>query len=341
MTRLLTSPRPHKTLFLLAALAPLVVLPGCGLKDDADGFRGGVPRHETVEVRTPGGVQTSNLTAEGVTGRQGALLGQRADYYAVTRTVTAMINGGTVGVLTLVRLIVNYPATSVTGDTAVWGPHTNPLESNTWRLTVTRLEANKFQYEFDARAKTADDSAFITILAGTHTRGATEGFGSGTFSLDWDAARTLPDHGDEVGKATFTYARESFASSGTVDVNFTGIKEDKTGELFDAVYKYSDTPGAGGNFQYAATQDYLPEPGNTGTAKEKLTIRSRWQQTGAGRSDVRLSGGDLTATGTVGTANECWDSNFASVYMLQSWAPAAGWGAETACVFTPAEYSTL
>jgi hypothetical protein len=172
---------------------------------------------------------------------------------------------------------------------------------------------------------------------------AIEGFGSGSFTADWDAAQTLPEHGKEVGKAVFTYSRDSLTAKGTVDVAFTGIKEEKTGELFDAVYKFAETPGAGGDFQYAASQDYLPEPGNTGTAKERLTIRSRWQQTGAGRADVKLSGGDLTATGTVGTANvnDCWDSNFGSVYKAQSWLPAGGWGIEASCVFTPAEYSTL
>jgi hypothetical protein len=346
MTRLPSIVRSHKTLFIVAALAPLAMLPGCGLKDDADGFRGGVPRHEAVEVRVPGGAQTGSLTAEGGA-RQSALLGQKAEYYVLTRTVTAVINGGTFAVLTLVKTIVGYPATSVSGDTAVWGPHTEPLSPNTWRLTVTRLEPHKFQYALDAKAKTADDSAFKTILAGTHTRAVTagglpiEGFGSGTFTADWDAAQTLPEHGPEVGKAMFTYSRESLGAKGTVDVVFNGIKEEKTGELFDAVYKFAETPGAGGDFQYGATQDYLPEPGNTGTAKEKLTIRSRWQQTGAGRSDVKLSGGDLAASGTVGTANECWDSNFGSVYKAQSWLPLGGWGTEGSCVFTPAEYSTL
>jgi hypothetical protein len=334
-------------LFLAAALAPVAFVPACGLKDDdADEFRGGVPRHETVEVRVPG-AQQGALTADGTTAAvKGALLGEKADYYSLTRAVTAVINGGTAAVLILVKTITRYPATSVSGDTAVWGPHTEPLSPNTWRLTVTRLEPHKFQYALDAKAKTAGDSAFLTILAGTHTRAIVaglpvEGFGAGTFTLDWDAAQMLPEHGKEVGKATFVYARESLRSPGTIDVDFKGVKEDKTGELFDAVYKYAETPGMGGNFQYSATQDYLPEPGNTGTAKEKLTIRSRWQEDGAGRSDVRMSGGDLTILNVTGTANECWDSNFGSVYMSQSWNPTGGWGAEARCVFATAEYSTL
>jgi hypothetical protein len=117
------------------------------------------------------------------------------------------------------------------------------------------------------------------------------------------------------------------------------VRDDKTGEIHDAVYAYAATPGMGGDFQYRSVQDFVPDPGNTGTAKETATIHSRWQETGAGRSDWKLSGGEVGATDV--TTNECWDQNFNSTFKTISFAPILGWGAESSCVFPAAAYSTL
>ena len=62
---------------------------GCGMVD-GDEFRGGVPTHDTVALRVPGADATGALTAsEGV---QSALLGQKADTYVTTRTITAVLS---------------------------------------------------------------------------------------------------------------------------------------------------------------------------------------------------------------------------------------------------------
>ncbi|MEA2696113.1 MAG: hypothetical protein QOI66_384 [Myxococcales bacterium] len=343
----MTSPRSTSR-FAIAILTPLVLLGACA-KPEADDFRDGVPTREAAELKVPGAsTQASALTAEGdvdVGVVKGALLGQTAEFYFLTRTVTAVVNTGTVAILGLVKTITTFPPTSLKGDVAVWGPYTEPLSPNTWRVTVTRLEPQKFQYELVARSKLKTDADFVTILSGTHTRAVDaagfprEGFGAGNFTLDWDAAQTLPEHDKNVGKATFTYARPGLIDKVTIDVDFKGVKDDKTGELHDAVYKYASTPGAGGDFQYSSTQDFSPDPGNTGTAKETLTIHSRWMETGAGRADVRMTGGDLAATPV--TTNECWSLSFASTWKTINVAPLLGWGDESSCVFSPAEYSTL
>jgi hypothetical protein len=324
--------------FLLAGAA------GCGIID-ADEFRGGVPTREAVNLQVPGGSTSGALTAEGVT--RSALLGEKADTYTTTRAITAVVNGGTWAVLSLVRTVIDFPASSLHGDTAVWGPHTEPLSPNTWKLTVTRLEKNKFHWLFEARAKVDPDTAFMSIIEGTHTAALDgagrpmEGFGSGDFVIDWDAAAKLPEHDDNVGRAAFTYSRLSPAAVTSVDVDFKGIQDKTTHEVFDAVYRYGATPGAGGDLRYAADQDITPGPGPTGTAKEHFTVHSRWQETGAGRCDIRATGGDLDAIPLVVTGSECWDSNFLSVYKNLSYDPNGDWGAEASCAFTPAEYAGL
>ena len=126
-------------------------------------------------------------------------------------------------------------------------------------------------------------------------------YGHGDFVLDWDAAQRLPEHDLNVGKAAFVYSRPSPTAQVDIGVTFTQIRDDDTGMLVDATYAYAETPGAGGSFQFSVIKDAIA----TSAALETVSVRSRWLQTGAGRSDVKLTGGDLGAAQA--TANECWD----------------------------------
>jgi hypothetical protein len=249
-------------------------------------------------------------------------------------------------VLTLVKAITDYPATSVMGDTAVWGPGTDPLSANTYRLTVTRTAPHVFTYALDGKGKNDPDTAFVTVLSGTHTRALDaaghpmKGFGSGDFTLDFDAAATLPQHDDNVGQVAFQYSRLSPTATVTIDVAFTAVQDHcdacpTAGQIFDAIYQYSATPGSGGDLQYADAKDYV----TTTSAKETMEIHSRWLQTGAGRTDLQLSGGDLAAT--VQTSSECWDANFASIYSNTTYDQSKDWGLESSCAFPTADYASL
>jgi hypothetical protein len=330
---------------LTLGLALGAAVAGCG-KDAGDDFRDGVPQHEDVTLAFPAAGSTgSALTAsDGTTATHTALLGDQADFYKLTRDITASVNGGTVTVLTLVKTITEYPATFVATDTAVWGPYTDPLSPNTWRLTVNRVDKGQFHYVLEAKPKTADDTAFLTILSGNHTRANPAAhrredapdYGSGDFLLDWNAAQMLPQHDDNVGTAAFTYSRLSATAVVSIGVTFTQVKDNDTGMLIDATYGYTSTPGMGGTFDFKLTKDFI----TTTAALETLSVHSRWQETGAGRSDTMITGGDLAAAQA--TVNECWDSNFLSVYFTNSYGdPAKMWGAETSCAFTPAMYSAL
>jgi hypothetical protein len=352
MTPLTARPaRFTRMLPLLAVCLPaLALVPACGLGQD-DEFRDGVPTSDAVALKVPAGQSTTQgalsagTSADGTVTVRGALLGDQADLYKTTREVTSVINGGTLGVLTLVHTIVQFPPTDVSTDTAVWGPHSEPLSPNAWRLTVTRVAPGSFDYILAAKPKLAADSAFLSILsghhnivAGVHGR-AIEGLGNGTFSVDWDAAQMLPEHDKIVGKADFTYARASFTSTASIGVVFTGVKDDNSTELYNADYQYAATPGAGGDFQYATHRDVLPGPGPTGSARELFTIHSRWLETGAGRADVQISGGESPSPSPV--VNECWDASFASTFKNTSYDPTQTWGLESSCSFASASYSSL
>jgi hypothetical protein len=332
-------------LFLTLGLALLAAAGGCA-KDDGDDFRDGVPQSQDVALVVPGnGATGSALTAaDGSTAVHSGLQGQQAEFYKLTRDITVVVNTATVSVLALVKAVTNYPPSSVGNDTAVWGPYTDPLSPNTWRLTVNRVAKGQFQYVLDGKAKLAPDSAYVTVLSGDHNladptahrRLNVPDYGSGDFLIDWDAAQTLPEHDDNVGKAAFTYSRPGPTMGVTIQVTFTQVRDKDTGMLIDAGYSYAAVPGQGGTFDFKVTKDFIA----TTAALETMSVHSRWQETGAGRSDAMLSGGDVGAAQA--TVNECWDASFLSVYMTNSYGDAAKmWGAESQCAFAPAMYSAL
>src|SRR5207244_1738840 len=148
------------------------------------------------------------------------------------------------------------------------------------------------------------DTTFVTVLSGNHLPVKVAGkndpaHGNGTFLLDWDARAKLAAPGPEVGTAQVTYDHKT--EDVKVDVAFHNIKNDQ-GELASATYHYTQPKGADGRFQFS-TNVNLP---NTGPEREQLAIESRWKQDGSGRSDVKVSKGEL-GTNSV-TLNECWST---------------------------------
>jgi hypothetical protein len=324
---------------LLASVSCASLASACRpIGDEETAFRNGVPRAETVEMRVP----ASSGQALTVETNDHALRGGLADTYLLTRNVSATVNGAGALVLGLVKAVVLHKPTTLSGDTAVWGPWKGgPLDALAYKVTVTRVGDHEFSYVVAGRAKNADSEPFTTFLSGKHTPAVdaggdpVEGFGAGTFTLDWDARATLPAPGKEVGKVTYVYARPSATALVAVDAQFRQVKDDeRPGLLVDVDYLYRATPGAGGSMEFVHNR-----PASKAEQGGRWAVKSRWTELGAGRTDVTASGGNLP--GTV-QASECWNTSFASMFLAASWAPAGGYGDETAdCAFKPAEYSKL
>lgn len=317
-----------KRLMMAAAAVAGLSLMGCGV-DKGEPFRQGFPKAETVKLNLP-----SNATALSSDGqKRDGLEGQIAETYKVTRTVTLFVNGTGGAVLNLVQKIAEYPPTSVNGDVAVWGPHTDALSPNTYRFTVTKKADNQFDYLLEGKAKTEADSAFRVVLSGSHVSTGDK-LGSGTFLVDFDKASTLPEHDAAVGTVSYTYSKQTPSAEVSIDALFQKVRDGETGALIDANYKYRETPGTNGSFEFRANKDWLTGPG-----VEVLSIKSRWKQAGSGRADMRVTGGDAPANGA--TVSECWDDGFASRFVNASWATAqtGNYGQESVCVYPTAEYA--
>ena len=56
-------------------------------------------------------------------------------------------------VLILVHTIVLFPTTTVSGDTYVWGPHSQALDPAEWRRTVTQQPDGSYDWALDGRSR--------------------------------------------------------------------------------------------------------------------------------------------------------------------------------------------
>ncbi|QAT84019.1 hypothetical protein EJ065_2440 [Corallococcus coralloides] len=311
--------------------------------NDADTFREGLPSKELTQVKAPK-ANGQGLTAAGPSAQYGQ--GQKSEYYQATVNATVAVNGGTLWVLNLVEQISKYPPTTLEENKAVWGPSTDALSPTTWRLTVTKSGEASFSWVLEGKAKGEEDSAFRAVLSGAQQVAVdadgerVKGYGSGELFIDWDAAHTLPDADDNVGTVEIRYSRPSASAEATVDADFHQVRDEKdASKRVDGTYHYKASATAGGEFEFATQEDI--DHGDPLRAKlEKLSIKSRWTAAGAGRSDIKVTGGDLVGEATL---NECWDTNFLSTYFRVSLDPRVGYGeAEAACGgFTAAVYSSL
>ncbi len=314
-----------RILVTLAALS----LAACGRP--VDEFRNALPGSDTVKLDVPSHAGQA-LTGEPQKTQQG-LQGQTADFYKLTVGMTVVVNGSTLLVLGLVKAITDQEPTTLTTAEAVWGPYTEPLSPTTWKLTVKSEGNQRYTYALEGKAKTAEDSAYVTVLSGSHQRTSLR-HGSGTFLVDWDAAKTLPGNDGSAGSAVFTYSKTDAAAKGTIEVDFSKVLDRTSNKTLDAKYRYEATPGSGGAFAFSAQSNV-----GAGALAEELVINSRWKETGAGRSDVKVSGGDI---GAGATASECWDATFSSRYLSISFSPASNYGTEaTDCAFQTAVFASL
>jgi hypothetical protein len=330
-TRFMRRPK----LAFLALTTALAASSACRPEDnEADEFRKGIPNKQTVEVQVPGSTGQALSVAD---------QGQTSEYYKLTRTVSRDVNSGVYFVLTLVREVVKYPPSNVSENTAVWGPFSEPLDPIAWKVTVNRTATNEYAYKFEGQAKNSPLSAFETVLSGVHRPGLgsdqapLEGFGEGSFLLDFDARNRLPLPDKDVGTAAFSYSKPSLNTPVKITAKFTQVKDDdRPGHKVDVDYRYLRNIPGNGELEFS----FKPDAAAILNGPAQFDVMSRWTTEGSGRSDVTVSGGTL-AKGTKATANECWNTAFASVFVQTSWDTTLTYGTEAMCAFPTATYATL
>jgi hypothetical protein len=297
-----------RPLALTSAVALAALGSACGVND----LRLGVPAKGDVSLNVPG-----------ANGDGQALLGETAEFYSATHDIARSVNGAVGAVFDLSERIINLPPTDTDGETyAVWGPsEPRGLERNSFRFTVNKIADGEFDYKLEARQKDATEEADFAVIWEGKSFPNGEGQGHGTLDIHWGALRSLDGESCLVGDLSVVYATD--VEPKRVDVAFAEVADGCRDETpTNATYFYSENADASGQMDFAF-QKNLHEQNEDKPLEEIFAVRSRWLADGTGRSDVRLSEGEIPAdlafyipgtTATTADLVQCWDSSFAVTY---------------------------
>ncbi len=331
----------HLSKSLTALVFSTVLATGCVVQEEApENLARAIPTAESVRINLPDSAarEISDAPINGVSSTRNAVLGELAEYYVVTRKVTRDLNGGAGWVLTLVHAIIKTPPTTVDGNVYTWGPGSDALDPADYRLVVTENDNGSFGWSLDGQSKIDPSAGFEALIFGNAMPGEIEHRGTGSYTLDFDAAeRVNPIDNEPVGLVTVEYDLAGGQGFSTLNMTIDSREIDDNGIEQDVnfSYNYAESLDGSGNFSFKINGDLE----NDGSLQESALIRSRWLNTGAGRADVRVQGGDLADL--VVEASECWSSNFGRVYYTdnQDWMPSEG--DEQDCSHTSADLPQL
>jgi len=293
---------------LLAAVCASSLVACIQQQEAPDALKNAIPQADQVAIKLPGGAERA--------------VGQLAEWYVATRQVTRTFNGGAGWVLVLIHTIVQYPVTTINGDTYTWGPWSDALDPAEYKLDVTAMTDGTYQYQLSGRSKTQPGAAFEVVIDGKADPRPGELKGNGEFLLDFDAGKRVnPIDADPEARGSINVNYDLAARH--LDLQIMSTNAD--GEPVMADYAYNQTLDGGGDMVFNVD-------GNAGgtAAQEQITLRSRWQSNGLGRADARLTGGDLA---TSAIASECWDGQFRRTYYSDNVSFAPTEGDVTNCAF--------
>lgn len=312
---------------LVAVLGTAAV--GCVIEpEDGSKYREPLPEQGSVSLALPGssasGSSTQSVHLSGGQSSGGAVSSD-AQFYKFSRELTDTIDTNTAGILAAIWLVAQTTPTSVSGNTATWGPgeDQNALHPIVWRLQVQEVATDEYDYHLDARSKSStSDADFKAVLKG-HGYGKKHALhDSGWFMADNEAYRALdPAGAKDRGTTKVTYDVRQFPKTIAVEVR----PNDGTGQA-DA--KVQHLAQGAGILDVAAKGDI--EDAKDGKL-EDVVIKSQWNATGAGRADATVSGGSLPIASV--DIVECWSSNFSRSYYKDSADTKPTSGSETTCAF--------
>jgi hypothetical protein len=302
---------PMRKTIAVIALAALAA--GCSkeTKITAEEARDALPRAEALQIDTPedtGARSGQAIQAMAVGGLAEPTAAEfkpgfwsSSEYARWTYFTAWTVNGGAWWTLTLLRFVTIFPPTQCDDASCTWGPWdeksalTPGLEIKRWKLVVTKVDDGHFTYVLSAE-NAVEPQGFLPIVSGVaFPKNPWQGHGE--FKINFDNARQLPEPKEDYGVLTIAYDNENALS---VDASLVGGRSVEDGAHINAAYAF-DATAAGGELQVAfETRDDV-------SAIDRVSLRSRWDATGAGRGDARVYLTDSPWT-LVGEASECWDS---------------------------------
>lgn len=323
----------HRPLRLFLAL-PLLIAAACGPKEspDVSPFRQAIPRADEVKATDPtgGGAATTTQSSPGVVGQAPSV--QYAKLYKLTRGLYDVVNFGSAAVLGSVWFVAHTQPTTLTEEEAIWGPASEPLHPAEYRLRISKVAEDTYDWTWEGRAK-GTGGEFRAVIKGRGFADRDARHGTGDFSIDFDTANELDPArlgaDDESGVIAIEYdIRGAPILGGPRDITVRS-----TPSLKDERFVLRITRGEQGQ---GGSVD-LTLHGDTDDAKaskaEDVVLRSRFRGDGAGRSDVKMSSGDIPS-GIVVDMTECWSKTFERSYYTDSLSLEATVGDPASCAYS-------
>lgn len=325
---------------LASILAAAALLAACGQSQDPEEkYRKALPGASSVQLGVPdstSGVtgQLNRLTLDRPSRELGGQPLYQSEYAVMSYWTAVTVNVGVWWTLELVKVITSYPATDCNESACTWGPWLGDDGLNFWKFHAEKVgEA----YDWQLSLQPANDSAapWVDLIAGHAVPGVDKDHGSGTFTIDFDAQDGL-QHADgwvkeDFGTLEITYDNTSGVS---IQATLTGGHNDdpdKLDHIMNAVYDFNDT-GAGGVLQFAV-EDV--------TATENVSLRTRWNESGAGRADAHYNDPDAIGGAIDYFASQCWAGKAYFWAETYDTLPDPDQGTEANCVYPTASYSDL
>ncbi len=299
-----------------SALVSGLLLAGCG-DSGSDEFKAATPTQSALSINVP-----QSGSSDGASSL--ALLGGTASLYSFTRDISRAVSGGVGSILARIELIVSNPPAARDANKAVWGPITDGLNPATYLLVVEKIGDKSYNYALTGKPKGADDSAYKAVLAG-HADVVDLTHGSGDLLVDFNVIAALDPSSKSSGGIAVHYSNS--ADPRNVEVVFQNFVDDAGAMPRDAIYRYAEHADHSGNFEFVTLQDIDGD----GATKEVLAVLSRWNSTGAGRSDADATGGSLG--GLTVHIEECWDASFDETYYTDNLNLNPTEGDPASCVF--------
>jgi hypothetical protein len=331
----------------IAVVALAALAAGCTKteKITADEARNALPQAAAIQIGTPADTAAARAQALVIGAQTDAgaaptfnpLWWSTSEYARWSYYTAWTVNGGAAWTLFVLRFVTIFPPTHCEESTCTWGPweessadpQTPALKIKRWRLVVTKVDDGHFEYTLSAE-NMLDPQGYVSIVTGVAFP-KDPWRGHGEFTINFDNARQLPEPKEDYGVLTIRYDNESGLA---VDATLVGGRsaEDRT-KILNAAYAF-DATATGGELQVAfETRDDV-------SAIDRVSLRSRWDATGAGRGDAKVFLTEAPWTFNY-EASECWDGRVGGFDLTYDTDPSFGAVESCPAAFQTALYSDL
>ena len=171
-----------------------------------------------------------------------------------------------------------------------------------------------YEWSIQIKRRTESDDAWLKGVTGQFLPSDDVRVGTGSIAFD---AKKVRDAGF-AGPTDDGHVE-------TIDVNYATDREPKHVDMAIVAdnarldYAYDESSDHSGAMTFELSANWYGSP----FTLETMRVTSAWTTDGAGRSDFKAFGGDLSAYGTrenpLNAGEECWDVSFRTSYLRQRW----------------------